>query len=70
VGFDAWKYNNGATLGRSGPNQRDSEVTARIAGFERRGVRGMRGDQLGGWNGLIRPSDITSQDRGEESVRK
>ena len=37
VGFDAWKDNNGGTLGRSGSNEGDSEV------FQRRGMRGMRG---------------------------
>jgi len=43
VGFDAWKDNNGATLARSGSIQRDSKVCARIAGFERQGIRGRRG---------------------------
>ena len=69
VGLDAWKE-NGTTLGWSGFKQPDREAGGRITGFERRGVRGMRGDQLGSWRGLTGVRSIGRRERDELSIRK
>jgi hypothetical protein len=70
VGFDTCKDNNGATLGESGFNQRDSEVGARTVRVERRSLSGMRGDWLGGWRGLTGVRSIGSGRRNEMLIRR
>ena len=69
VGFDTGK-DNGATLGRSGSEELDGEVGARITGCKRRGMRGMRGDWLSGRNGLAYVRSIGRGGRIELSIWK